>query len=132
MHPTGLVAPRPHRVQPDHEQALATMNGLGRLPVPLELTKRMREASRERPRNVVVARDDEERPPEPLEKRCRAVVLFRPCAVGQIPARNDQLGVDALDQRTERPFYLRLLDRADVQVREVEEPCRHRRRRLVH
>ena len=128
----GLVPPRPYRVEADDEETVAMVDGLGRLPVPLELAERMRESGRERPRDVVVARHDEQRSFEPLEKGCRAVVLGRARAVCQIPARNDQFGADALDQSAQRALDLRLLDGADMQVREVEEPCWHRRRRLVH
>jgi len=73
-----------------------------------------------------------QRPFEPLEKPGCAIVLARLCAVRQIPAHDDQFGVDALDQSAERPLDFRLLDGADMQVRQVEEPCWHRRRRLVH
>jgi hypothetical protein len=92
----------------------------------------MREPGRERPRDVVVARDDEQRPFEALQKRRRAIVLARPGAVGQVSAGDDQFGLDALDQGGQRALDLGLLDGADMQVREVEEPCWHRRRRLVH
>jgi hypothetical protein len=108
------------------------VDGIRRLPVPLELAERMCEAGRKRPRDVVVARDDQQRPFESLQKRRRAVMLARPCTVRQIAAGDDQFGVDALDQGDQRALDLRLLDGADVQVREVEEPCWHRRRRLVH
>ena len=128
----GLVPPRPHRVEADDEQAVGLVDGLRRLPVPLELAERMCEAGRERPRDVVVARDDQQRPFESLQKRRRADMLVRPCTVCQIAAGDDQFGVDALDQGDQRALDLRLLDGADVQVREVEEPCWHRRRRLVH
>ena len=40
--PARLVAPRPHRVQPDDEQGLGPVHRLGRLPVPLELAPRGR------------------------------------------------------------------------------------------
>lgn len=93
------------------------MDGLGRLPVPLELAERMREPGRERPRDVVVARDDEQRPFEPLQKRRGAIVLARPCAVRQVAARDDQFGVDALDQGAQRALDLGLLEGADMQVR---------------
>jgi len=126
------MPPRPHRVEADDEEAVALVDGLRRLPVPLEFAERVCEAGRERPRDVVVARDDQQRPLESLQKCRRAVVLARPCAVRQIAAGDDQFGVDALDQGAERTLDLRLLDGADMQVREVEEPCWHRRSRLVH
>jgi hypothetical protein len=80
----------------------------------------------------VVARDDQQGSFEPLQKRRCAVVLARPCAMRQIAACDDQFGVDALDQGAQRTLHVRLLDGADMQVREVEEPCWHRRSRLVH
>ena len=128
----GLMPPRPHRVEADDEETVALVDGLGRLPVPLELAERMCEPGRERPRDVVVAGDDQQRSFEPLQKRRRAVVLARPCAVRQIAAGDDQFGVDALDQGAQRTLDVRLLDGADMEVREGEEPCWHRRSRLVH
>jgi hypothetical protein len=59
-------------------------------------------------------------------------VLLAPAAVRQIPAYDDQFRVNALDQTAQRGFDPWLLYGADVQVRQVEEPCWHRRRRLVH
>jgi hypothetical protein len=108
------------------------VDGLGRLPVPLELAERSREPGRKRPRDVVVAGDHEQGAPEPLEKRRRAIVLAGAAAVGEVAAGDDQFRVDALDQGGQRALDLGLLDGADVQVGEVKEPCWHRRKRLVH
>ena len=108
------------------------MDGLRRFPLPLELAEGPREAGGESPRDVVVARDHEQRSLEPSQKGRCALVLLAAATVGEIAAGDDQLGLDAVDQRVERALDLGLLDGADVQVREVEEPCWHRRRRLVH
>ena len=80
----------------------------------------------------MITGDDHQRSPEPLEERGGAVVLIGPSTVSEIPAHDDQFGIGAVDQRTQRGLDLWLLDGADMQVREVEEPCWHRRRRLVH
>ena len=80
----------------------------------------------------MITGDDHQRSPEPLQERGRAVVLIGPSTVSEIPAHDDQFGVDALDQGAQRMLDVRLLDGADMQVREVEEPCWHRRSRLVH
>src|SRR5712692_10272626 len=50
-----LVSPRAHRIQPDDDELLGPVGGLARLPLPLELGERPREARRERVGDVVVA-----------------------------------------------------------------------------
>jgi len=95
------------------------MDGLRRLPLPLELAEGPREARGESPRDVVIARNHEQRSVEPSQKGRRALVLLAATTVGEIAAGDDQLGLDAVDQRVERAFDLGLLDGADVQVREV-------------
>src|SRR5256885_2223863 len=96
----------------------------------LELPERPCEAGREGVWDVVVARNHEQRPLEALQECRCAVVLLGPASVRQVAARDDQLGVGALDQSGESPLYIRLLDGADVQVRQVKEPRWHRRSRL--
>jgi len=105
---------------------------LGRLPLTLELAEGMREPPLKRPRDVVVARDHEQRTFQASQKLRRTVMLLRPSAVCQVARGDDQSGVGALDEGAQRTLDFRLLDGADVQVREVEEPRGHRRRRLVH
>jgi hypothetical protein len=112
----GLMPPGPDRVQADDEEAVGLVHGLRRLPVALELAKGPSEAGGERVRDVVVARNREERPFETVQERCRSVVLLGAAAVGEIAARDDQMGVDALDQRLERALDVRRLGGADMQV----------------
>ena len=126
------MPPWTHRVQADDEEVIVAIDRLGRLPVPLELTERVRQPGRERPGDVMVAWNDYKRPSETLEERGGAVVLLGSAAVGQIAACDDQRGVDAVYQSAQRGLDPRLLDGADMEVRQVEEPCGHRRRRLVH
>ena len=130
--PAGLVPPRPNRVKADGEEAVGGVHRLCRLPLTLELAERVREPPLERPRDVVVARDHEQRPLQASQKLRSSAMLVGPSAVCQVAGGDDQSGVGALDEGAQRTLDLRLLDGADMQVREVEEPCWHRRRRLVH
>ena len=130
--PARLVPPRPNGVEADGEKAVGAVNRLCCLPLPLELSERMREPSLEGPRDVVVARDHEQRPLQPSQKVRRTAMLLGPSAVCQVAGGDYQSGVGALDEGAQRTLDFRLLDGADVKVREVEEPCGHRRRRLVH
>src|SRR5439155_22957191 len=86
VHAPALVSPRAHRVQTDREDALAAIDGLCGLPMPLELGVRAREAAGEGVRNVVIAGYDEERRPE-LEQQLRGLlVLARFSAVRKVSA----------------------------------------------
>src|SRR5919108_701412 len=128
-----LVQPRADRVQADDEQRLGGVDRLGRLPVALELGEGLREPRQRRVRDVVVPRDREHRPRERAEEVGRAVVLVGPPAVCQIAARDDQLRVDPPDQRLEAGLQPWIVVAPEVQVGEVEEPCRassHSRGRL--
>jgi hypothetical protein len=81
----------------------------------------------------MVARDGEDRPPEALQERGGAFVLRGAAAVREVAARDDQLGVDSLDQGSEARLEPRFLARADMEIREVEKSCPgagHRRGRL--
>ena len=73
--PTRLVPPRPHGVEPDDDQAVRAVDGLGRLPEPLELLPGAGEALRERVGNVVVAGDRQQRQLQPAQERGRRLVL---------------------------------------------------------
>jgi hypothetical protein len=128
----GLVPPGANRVETDDEEPVAAVDGLGRLPLALELAKRSREAAAEGPRDVVIAWDDEQWALEPAQKGRRSLVLVPAPAMRQIAAGDDQFRLDALDQRAESALDFWLLDGADMQVREVKEPRWHRRSRLVH
>src|SRR5580765_229668 len=88
--PTALVPPRPHRVDPDREDALAAIHGLRRFPLPLELVVRVREARREGVRDVVVAGDDEQRPVERAQELRRGRVLLGLAAMREVAARDDE------------------------------------------
>src|SRR5881398_2571713 len=71
---TALIPPRPNRVEPAGDDAVAAVDRLRRLPQPLELLVGAGEARGERVRDVVVAGDAEERPPEAAqERRCGIV-----------------------------------------------------------
>jgi hypothetical protein len=129
----GLLQPGPDGVQPDDEERLRSVDRLGCLPVTLELRKGLREARDRRVRDVVVARDGEDRPSEAAEEARGPLVLLRTAAVGQVATRDDQLGIHALDQGLEPRLQARLFMRSDVEVREVNQSRRgpgHSRGRL--
>ena len=90
--PSGLVPPRPHGVEARDDDRLRAVDGLGRLPEPLELVPGPREALREGVRDVVVAGDRHERQPEPAKEVRRALVLAAQAAVGEVAARDHELG----------------------------------------
>jgi hypothetical protein len=81
----------------------------------------------------VISRHREDRAPETAEEGRGAVVLLRPTAVRKIAARDDQLGVDPVDEGGQTGLQARFLAGSDVEVREVKKPCRlpgHSRGRL--
>lgn len=128
-----LLEPRPDRVQADDEERVRPVDGLRRLPVPLELRERAREPCDRRVGNVVVARDGEHWAAEAAEELGGTVVLLGTASVGQVSARHDQLGIDAVDERLETRLQTGLLVRSDVKIREVKQSRRrpgHRRGRL--
>lgn len=127
----GLVPPGAHRVQPHDQEPLGAVDRLGRLPEPLELGERPGEPGRERVRDVVVARDREEREAQAAQEPSGALVLVPAAPVRQVSARDDQLGPRPLDQRGERSLDDRILARSGVQIRDVEDPRRHRARRVL-
>ena len=109
----GLVPPRPHRVEPDDEERRLRVDGLGRLPLPLELRARSREARRERVRDVVVPRDDEQRPARARAGSAAAgSCCSRRAAVREVAARDDELRFEPLDERSRAPAPTRRPPRA--------------------
>jgi hypothetical protein len=78
----------------------------------------------------VVPGDGENRRPEGAEKRGRAGVLVGPAAVRQVAAGDDELGLLAFHQGEESRLQCRILLRAHVEIRDVEEEVWHGRWRL--
>src|SRR6266545_3273763 len=110
------MAPGADGVQADHVEGGRRVDGLGRLPVPLELRKCAREPGREAERNVVVAGNREYGRAQGAEECGRRDVLLSPPSVRQVAARDDQFGRGALDERGEAALDFRSLRGADVQV----------------
>ena len=75
----------------------------------------------------MVARDGDDGRAEPAQQRGGPLVLLAPAAVGQVAARDDEVGLQPLDERAERTRDVGALVAADVQVRDVENPCCHLR-----
>jgi hypothetical protein len=75
----------------------------------------------------VVPRNRQHGASEPLQERRRALVLVAPAAVGEIAARDDQLHVDAVDQRCQSALHFGGLKGSRMEIRNMEESCRHLR-----
>ena len=128
-----LLQPRSHGVEADDEEGVGAVDRLGRLPVALELLPGPREARDRRVRDVVISGDREQGAAEPPQQAGSSVVLVGSTAVREVAARDDQLGIDASDQRLESGREARILVASGVQVGEVKNPCRlpgHSRGRL--
>jgi hypothetical protein len=131
--PASLVEPRSHGVQTDDMQLLRAVRRLCRLPLTLELLVRAREPRDGRVRDVVIPGDGQDRSAEALEEVGGAGVFLGSSAMGQVAARDDQFGVDAVYERGKARLDPRLFVRADVEIGEVEESRPgggHRRGRL--
>src|SRR5207342_2297957 len=107
----------------DDEQTIGCEDGLGGLPVSLELVERLPEPGRERVGNVVVARDRQHRGSQGAEICGRRGVLVRLSAVREVSACDDEFGLDSLDQGSQAALGGGSFRGADVEVREVQEPC---------
>ena len=57
-------------------------------------------------------------------------MLAAAAAVGQIAAREDELGALAFDQREQRPFDRRVVLGAEMEIGDVQDARSHRRSRL--
>ena len=95
--PTG-AATRRTEFSPTTSRAIGREDGLGGLPVPLELVERLPEPGRERVGNVVVAGDRQHRRPEERRYAAAAACWSRLSAVREVSACDDELGLDSLDQ----------------------------------
>ena len=123
----ALLTPRPHRVQADDRQALRRVDGLGRPEDTFPLHTRLREACRERVRNVVVSRDREEGEPEAPEQLVRALELGPTAAVSEVAGDDEDLGLEPGNQLAEGREGLGLLAPAEMQIGDVEDPSCHGR-----
>jgi hypothetical protein len=115
----GLVEPGTDGIEADDVEALGAVGRLRGLPATLELLVGASEAGDRRIGDVVVAGDCENRPPEALKEVGGAIVLLATPPVGQVAARDDQLGIDAFDEAREARLKPRLFAAADVKIREV-------------
>ena len=110
------MPPRADGVEPDDEQLIGSVHGLGRFPFALELPPRVREATGGKERDVVVPGHRENLRAETAEERRRAGVLVPPPAVGDVTRGDDQLRPDALYERAKRRFDIELLVDAGMEV----------------
>ena len=68
--------------------------------------------------------------PERAEEARSLLVLVAPAAVRQVAARDHELGLNPLHQRSDRALHRRVLARAEMQVGDVEDACHDGRGRL--
>ncbi len=130
---SSLVAQRVGRVEPDHLKLLRGVHGLGGPPAALELPPRGREAAGESNGHVVVSGNHEQRAPEAAEELRGGVVLGGFAPVGEVSGGDHEGGVEPLDQPRESDPEGGIVPGAAgpcVEVRDVEDAQRHRRRRL--
>ena len=72
----------------------------------------------------MVARDDEQRPAERPQVRRRGLVLASKPAMGEVAARDDDVGRHALHELADRPLEPRVVEavpRAEMEVGHVED-----------
>jgi hypothetical protein len=115
----GLVEPGPDGVEADDVETLGAVGRLRGLPATLEPLVGAGEAGDRRIGDVVVARNRQNRPIEALEEVSGAVVLLGTPPVSEVAARDDQLGIDAVDELDEAGLDPRLFAAADVKIREM-------------
>ena len=71
--------------------------------------------------DVVVPGDDQERRAEGAQQRGRTLVLLGGVAVGQVAARDDELGGELGDERSQVILHLGLLTRAHMEVGNLQD-----------
>jgi hypothetical protein len=92
----------------------------------LELDPRRREAPAERVGDVVVPRDGEHGRAEPVQEAGCGFMLLAPAAMGEVAARDYEVGIEASDELAEGRVGGRLakrIPRAEMQVGHVEDAC---------
>ena len=126
----GLVAPRSHGVQPDHEEIVRAMHRRRGLPLLLERLPRSGEAGRRKKRDVVISGDGEHGRPQAPEHRRRAGVLLARPAVREVASRDHEIGLDAPDEIAQRILDVGCLAGPDVEVGDMDQAGGHGRGRL--
>ena len=125
-----LVPPRPHGVDADHVQPVGRVQRLRRLPLALELLPRTREPRRRQQRDVVVARNGQHGRRQAAQQRRDMLVLIASPAVREIPRRDDEIGLNAVDERVQGALDKGLVAGPDMDVGDVNQARRHSRGRL--
>ena len=78
----------------------------------------------------MVSGHGEHRRAEAEQELRRALVLVAAAAVREVARGDDECGCGILDQGPQSGLHLRPIVGADVEVRDVDDACRHSRRRL--
>jgi len=78
----------------------------------------------------VVPRDREDGSFQAAEQRRRGLQLVAPSAMGEVAARNHEIGTQALGEPHERIVRRGVFAPAEMQVGDVENACQHGRMRL--
>ena len=127
---SSLLAPWPHGVQPDDDDVVGHVVRFGLAEHALPLLERACEPRGQGIGDVVIAWNDEEGQLERTQQARGELELGTSPAVGEIPRRDEQLGLEIGDQSAQRFKWLPRLRMAHVQVGKVEKPRGHRRGRL--
>src|SRR5918999_136657 len=107
-HGPSLLLPRPDRVEAAGDDALGAVDRLQLRPGAAKLVERPRETPRGPARDVVVARNDEQRGPEGAEELRGSPVLSGSVAVREVAAHDDKLGSALRHERAQVVLHLRL------------------------
>ena len=126
----ALVPERAGGVEADDLQRRRREDRLGRLPLPIELRPRSREAGRKRVRQVVVSRNGEHGHAEGTEEPRRLLVLPAPPSVREVAGGDDHLRPHPAYERGQRLLDVRRLLCTRMEIGYMEEACRHDRMRL--
>ncbi len=100
-------------------EALGTVRRLRGPPATLELLIGAGEAGDRRVRDVVVPSHRQDRSFEAVKEVGGVIVFLAAPTVGQVAARDDELGIEAFDEPAETGPDPRLFAAADVKIREV-------------
>ncbi len=128
---TSLLTPRAYRIEPDDDDVLGDVYRLRGAEDALPLVECACETRGEGIRNVVIARNDQERQREPAQKLRGDLELDASPSVREITGGHEELGLEIGDERTKRFEWLpRFRVAAHMQVGEVEKSGSHGRGRL--
>jgi len=126
----ALMPPRAARVEPAGDGVGGTENGVGGAEDGLEGLPRARDARGQGVWDVVVPGNGQCRHLQPVEQGLRLLELRPPAAVGEIAARDHELGLEVVTECHERVVELGSRVGSPVEVGDVDRAGGHGRTRL--